>query len=88
MLNKWWRFILTGAISISILMAFYLAWERHIVEQANKQVEEVLDWNQVKELAGQEDISEEALLNRFKDDITGVLFKETTLNDLKPTDRF
>ncbi|MEL7564779.1 MAG: DUF5693 family protein [Dehalobacterium sp.] len=83
MLNKWWRFILIGAISVSILMTFYLAWERHIVEQANKQVEIVLDWNQVKELAGRENISEEALMNRFKDDITGVLFKEITLNDLK-----
>jgi len=83
MLSKWWRLVLIGAISISILMAFYLAWERHSVEQANKQVELVLDWNQVKELAGRENISEEALLNRFKDNITGVLFKETTLNDLR-----
>lgn len=83
MLNKWWRFILIGAIAISTLMAFYVAWERHSVEQANKQVELVLDWNQVKELAGRENISEEALLNKFKGDITGVLFKEDTLNDLK-----
>lgn len=83
MINKGFKSILIGLVAVSIFMALYIAWERHNVEQANKQVELLLDWNQVKVLAEQENISEEAILNRFKENVTGVLFKESTLNDLK-----
>lgn len=83
MLNKWWRSILIGVIAVGVLMALYVGWTRHRVEQNNKQVEIVLDWSQVKELADRESLSEEAVLNKFKGNVTGVLFKEPTLNDLK-----
>lgn len=81
-MTKKWRFILIGLIVVSSLMAFYLGWERHQVEEANKQVDLVLDWTQVKDLAGREGLTEEAVLKQFKGDISGVLFKESTLNDL------
>jgi hypothetical protein len=82
MAHKRFRFILIGLIVIGALMALYLGWQRHTVEQANKQVEIVLDWNQVKELAGRENLSPEEILKDFNGDISGVLFKEPTLNDL------
>jgi len=77
------KYLLLGMIGVGILMAFFIGWERHQVEQANKKLEVTVDWSQVKDLAGRENISEEAVLAGLKENITGVLIKEPTLNDLK-----
>ena len=81
-MNKKWRVVLIGLIVAGALLAVYLGWQRHSVEEANKQVEVVLDWAQVKELARREGLSEEEILKQFQGNISGVLFKEPTLNDL------
>ncbi|WP_089609321.1 DUF5693 family protein [Dehalobacterium formicoaceticum] len=82
-MNKGWKWVLIGAILAGMLMAGYVAWARNGVEQANKEITAVLDWKQVKELAARENIPEQEVLEEFRGKITGVLFKETTLNDLK-----
>jgi hypothetical protein len=82
MLNKKWRLFLVGLIIAGAFMSLYLGWERHRMEQANRQVDIVLDWAQVKQLADRENLSEEELLKELHGNFSGVLFKEATLNDL------
>jgi hypothetical protein len=82
-MDKGWRWILTGAIIVGMLMAGYVAGARIGIEQDNKEIAAVLDWKQVVELAKKENISEEMVLEKFQEEITGVLFKETTVNDLR-----
>lgn len=81
--GKWLRYSLVGIISIGILLSLYLGWQRHCVEQANKQVELAVDWEQVKILARREQVSEEEMIKKFRGTVTGIIFKEQTLTDLK-----
>lgn len=79
---KRWRYILIIMIAVSSLMALYLGYSRHLVEKSNKQVDLVLDWSQIKEIAAEENMREIDVLEEFAGDISGVLFKEGTINDL------
>ncbi|MGI6066838.1 MAG: DUF5693 family protein [Bacillota bacterium] len=82
MSNKSLKYILTIIITVGVLLSFYLAWERHQVEQANKRVEVSVDWNQVELLAQQEDVEAADVLDKLKGAVTGVVFKEETIQEL------
>ncbi|MDD2498400.1 MAG: DUF5693 family protein [Desulfitobacteriaceae bacterium] len=82
MSNKWLKYILTIIIAAGVLLSFYLVWERHRVEQANKQVEISVDWNQVKMMARQEGAEAADVLAKLKGTVNGIVFKEETINEL------
>ena len=55
--------------------------ERHRMEQANRQVDIVLDWAQVKQLADRKTFPRKSCLKNCTEIFPGP-FKEATLNDL------
>lgn len=80
--KKGLRYILISVIILGVFMSLYLSWQRHSVEQSNRQVEIAVDWDQVKAIAKDEKISAGDALAKFAGSVTGIVFKEQTAADL------
>lgn len=83
--NTWNRILsigLIGVIFLGMLAAAYLAWERHRLEAANRQVELMVDYAEVRQMARRTGLTLAEVLKELKGaGVTGVLFKEQALND-------
>jgi hypothetical protein len=75
--------VLIGLIFIGLLAALTVAWQRHWVEHANKQVELVMDLHDVAQLAHTEGVPLDSMLAKVKKaGVTSLAVYETTLEKL------
>lgn len=75
--------ILVGLICIGLLAALTVVWQRHKIELASQQVEMVMEYEDVVELAQMEGIPLPKLLQEFKQaGLTSLAVYETTLEKL------
>lgn len=74
---------LVAIVLMGLLAALAVDWQRYQLEQANNQVEMVMDYDEVTELARMEGVDQVSLLRQFKDaGITSLAVAETTLEKL------
>jgi hypothetical protein len=83
MRDNWLKYILISLIVLGVVISLYIGYERNLVEKENNQIEIAVEWSQVKEWAGRENISVKDVLNKLESSVTGIVFKEDTINDLK-----
>jgi len=83
MSNRWLKYGMVGLIALGMATSLYLGYARYQVEKDNKQVEVALEWGQVQSLAQKENVGVEEVLERLKPAASGIVFKESTVNDLR-----
>ncbi len=75
------KILLIAMLVVALLASFYLIYERHKIEAASKNVEILVDWSQVCDIALLEGSTPEKVLEELQPVVTGVLFKEDTIKN-------
>ena len=74
---------LIGMIIIGLVAALVISWQRHQVEQANRQVDMAIDYEDLQALAQREGLPESYVLQQAKEaGITSLAVYETTFRKL------
>ncbi len=83
--HKWYRYGLWALLAVAILAAGHLAfWQRYMVEKSYSQVELALNYDEISSLAGLKGLTTVQGLQEFKKHgVTGVVFREPMLDDLR-----
>ena len=77
--NRW----LIGCIIGGLIAAFYIGWNRHIVEENNMTVELVFDYDDIVELARIEGVPMQTVMEQMKDaGVSSLAVYESTLKKL------
>lgn len=80
--------VLVAVVLVGLLAALTVDWQRYQVERANNQVEMVMDYDEVAELARLEGVNQTALLRQLKDaGITSLTVSEATMEKLSKSGR-
>lgn len=78
--------LLIGIMVLGLLASLVINYQRHMVEQVNRQVEFVMEYEDIADLAQQEGVELTALLAKLKvAGITSLTVYETTLDRLQKT---
>lgn len=81
---RWVRLVLLAVVVAGMLASFYQGWQRHQVEQANRQVELTAEYNSLAELAARTGVSRAELSAELRDHgVRSIFFKEQRLPDLQ-----
>ncbi len=81
--KKTFRYILIGIIVLACISSVYLGYQRYIIEKSSKQVEVAMLYDELEYLAKSSGKTTEEILETFKKlGMTGILYKENSLNNL------
>jgi hypothetical protein len=84
MARKSYTGLLLLLLGLAVILAGYLAWQRHLVERENRQLELAVEFAEVVRLAERTGVEPVDVLRRLQTaGATAVLFKEQTLADLE-----
>lgn len=81
------RLVALILIIVGIAAAFYSGAERYRIESGAKNTAVFLDWDQVREIAGRQNLSTQEVLQQFSGHIAGIVYREPTISDLQTESR-
>ena len=81
--NKIDIYIAIICIVIAVVAAFYVGWQRLMIETTHKQSVVILQWDQVHDSAARESKEIGEILDAFAPSVSAILFKEQTIDDLE-----